>query len=241
MLITQDEKPVKSVPLRVFILFLLGLMLQAAWHISRQGPEASARQLPAPPTSHALRLASLDDPVMFSRLLMLWLQAFDNQPGISIPFSELDYAVVRDWLQRMLQLDPSSHYPLLAASRVYTLVPDREKQQLMLEFVYQQFLLDPNARWRWLAHAAIMAKHQLQDMPLALKYANAITEHATGPDVPFWARDIGITILEDMGELEAARILIGGLLDDESLTDPNEIRFLSNKLEELENKANQVE
>ena len=82
----------------------------------------------------------------------------------------------------------------------------------MLELIHEQFLLDPNRRWPWLAHAALLAKHRLKDLPLARRYAAAIDRHTTAVDVPLWARQMEIFILEDMNELEAARIMLGGLL-----------------------------
>ena len=52
--------------------------------------------------------------------------------------------------------------------------------------------------------------------------------------MPAWARDMSVVILEDMGELDAARFLIGGLIHSGRITDPHEIRFLEQKLGELE-------
>ena len=104
----------------------------------------------------------------------------------------------------------------------------------MLEFVYRQFLLDPDRRWPWLAHGALLAKHRLKDLALARRYAAAIDRHATAPDVPLWARQMEIFILEDMDELEAARVMLGGLLDSGRIQDPAEARFLQERLEELE-------
>ena len=46
-----------------------------------------------------------------------------------------------------------------------------------------------------------------------------------------------IAVLEDMGELEAARVLIGGLLHDGRLRDAHEIRFLEQRLLELQASA----
>ena len=51
--------------------------------------------------------------------------------------------------------------------------------------------------------------------------------------MPAWAREMSIAVLEDMGELEAARVLIGGLLHDGRLRDAHEIRFLEQRLEAL--------
>jgi hypothetical protein len=40
-----------------------------------------------------------------------------------------------------------------------------------------------------------------------------------------------------MNELEAARILLGGLLESGRIHDPDEARFLRHKLEELERRT----
>ena len=76
-----------------------------------------------------------------------------------------------------------------------------------------------------------MAKHRLQDMSLALAYADAIASRATR--APHWARQMRIFLLEDMGEKEAATILLGGLLASGEITDPQEIYFLTERLKAL--------
>ena len=165
-----------------------------------------------------------------------WLQAFDNQPAVSLPLHALDYSIVIQWLDTILELDPEGDYPMLAAARIYGSVSDQEKKRVMMDYIYDKFRQDPNKHWRWLANAVIVAKHQLKDMPLALKYAEALAESTTSSDVPFWAKDMKIIVLEDMGEIESARVLVGGLIASGEITDPNELNFLENKIRELEEK-----
>ena len=124
--------------------------------------------------------------------------------------------------------------PLLAAARLYGSVADPGRQRTMFDLVHRRFHEDPDRRWPWLAHAAVLAKHRLEDPALALRYARAVTERATGPRVPAWVRDMSALVAADMGELETARILIGGLLDSGRLTDPHEIRLLGMRLAEIE-------
>ena len=134
----------------------------------------------------------------------------------------------------MLALDPRSEYPLFAAARIYAENPDPSRSRIALEFVYREFFADPDRRWPWLAHAALLAKHRLKDLPLARRYAAAIERHTHSTNVPLWAKQMEIFILEDMNELEAARILLGGMLESGAIRDPAEARFLRLRLEELE-------
>ncbi len=150
-----------------------------------------------------------------------------------MPYRDLDYARLRAWLERWLALAPTSEYPLSLAVRLYGQVSDPQRQRIMLDFVHEAFLEDPGTRWRWLAEGTLLAKHRLEDLDLALRYARDLAEHTGGMDVPYWARDLQILLLEDMGEYEAARILIGGLLASGEIEDPREVRFLERRLEAL--------
>lgn len=232
----MSERRFQVVPRTILLLGLALLGAQLTLRALQAPPSARAAQLEAPPTVNTLRVASLAEPVPFVGLLALRLQAFDNQPGVSLPFAALDYARVIAWLERMLALDPQATYPLLMASHLYAQVPDPAKQRQMLDFTYQQFLADPDRRWRWLAHAALLARHRLHDPALALRYAEAIRDHARGPEVPHWAKQMPIFILEDMGELLAAKIELGALLATGSITDPAEKHFLTERYAELEAK-----
>ncbi|WP_229263134.1 hypothetical protein [Duganella dendranthematis] len=226
----------RAAPRRVLWAVLFALTLQILWQASRPPVRARARDLPPAPSLATLQLAALGDPVALSKATMLYVQGFDEQAGVSIAWRNLDYVKVALWLQRVLDLDPRSQYPLLAASEVYGAVSDPARARLMLDFVYARFTEDPNRRWPWLAHAALVAKHRLHDLPLARRYAAAIRMQATGPNVPAWARELEIFIAEDMNELDAARALIGGLLQSGQITDPNELKFLAARLDQLNQK-----
>jgi hypothetical protein len=161
---------------------------------------------------------------------MLWLTSFDVQPGTSLPYVALDYARLRDWLALALDLDPSAQYPLLAASRLYGEVADPARSRLMLDFVAARYAEDPARRWRWLAHAVFLARHRLADAALARRYARLLAAAPASAAIPGWARQLEVFILEDFGELEAARILLGGLLASGEIADPHERAFLARRL-----------
>jgi hypothetical protein len=229
---SSELRPLSAVPFWICALLAVTLGLQFAWRLTRPALQEAA-ELPPPPRPGALRLASFGEEPAAARLAMLYLQSYDYRAGNRIPYQKLDYERLVGWLDAILALDPRSDYPLFSAARIYAEVPDPARSRRMLEYVYGAFLDDPNHRWPALAHAALLAKHRLNDLPLALRYARAVQEHATGPQVPLWAKQMSIFILEDMNELEAARTMILGLLESGRVQDPAEIRFLRDRLHEL--------
>ncbi|MGH8737745.1 MAG: hypothetical protein ACREU5_11865 [Burkholderiales bacterium] len=231
---TRDERPLAAVPSWVWFTLALALAAQIGSQIARPQAPHAASELPPPPAPGMLRLASFGEPAAAARLAMLYLQSFDLRAGNDIPYRDLDYGRLTGWLRAILATDPRSQYPLFAAARIYAEIPDPRKARAALEFVYQEFLKDPNRRWRWLAHAALLAKYRLKDLPLALRYASAVERLTTAPDVPVWAKQMRLFILEDMDELQAAKVMLGGLLASGQIKDPAELRFLKQHLEQLE-------
>ena len=213
------------------------LVAQIAWLSAHRPGPPGASELPPPPRAGALRIASFGETEAAARVAMLYIQTVDFSGGRAIPYRNLDFQRLVGWLEAILELDPRSDYPLFSAARVYAEVPDPERARIALEFVYRAFLQDPNRRWPWLAHAALLAKHRLNDPMLARRYAAAIDRHTTAANVPLWAKQMEIFVLEDMNELQAAKIMIGGLLASGTIRDPAEVRFLSQRLEELEKRT----
>lgn len=213
-----------AVPRWVLLFLALSVATQIAWQARRDAGSGEAPELPPAPGADALRLASFAEPEALARLVMVHLQSYRT----------VDYARLVDWLEAILELDPHSQYPLFSAARVYAETADPARSRMALDFVYREFLRDPKRRWPALAHAALVAKHRLKDLQLARRYAQALQQYANGPDVPSWVQQMEIFVLEDLNELDAARILIASLLRSGTLHDRAEIRFLEQRLEELE-------
>ena len=222
----RDVRPVAAVPGWVLGLLGAALAAQVAWQALRES-SAAPRELGPAPGAHGLRLASFAEAEVAARLAMVHVQSFQKP----------DYGQLIGWLRSALEVDPRSQYPLFLAARVYAETGEAARSRAALEFVHQEFLRDPNRRWPWLAHAALLAKHRLKDLPLARRYAQELERHVTARQVPLWARQMEIFILEDMNELQAARIMLGGLIQSGAVEDPAELRFLKQRLEELESRG----
>lgn len=229
----RAARPLSAVPRTLWLLLVLCLLLQTGWQLSRQAAPPQARPLPPAPSEALARVASLGEPLAMARALLLHLQAFEDQPGVSLPWRALDYERLAGWLQTAQALDPRSQYPQLAASGVYAGVADPARARRMLRFVADSYARDPQHRWPAMAQATLMARHQLHDMPLALQYARQLRLHATGPGVPAWVRQMEAFILEDMDQLDSARLVIGGLIDSGQISDPNELAFMARRLDEI--------
>jgi hypothetical protein len=228
------QRPLSAVPRWLLGLLAAALAAQIGWRAAGRFQAPGASDLPAAPSAAALRLASLGETAALSRVAMLWLQAFDYRSDNTIRYQQLDYTRLIAWLGAIFEVDPRSRYPLFAAARVYAENDDARKARQMFDFVEAQFLRDPNARWAALAHVALLAKHRLHDLPLALRYASEIQRLTTDPTIPSWAKQMEVFILEDMNELEAAKVMLGGLLATGRIHDPEEQRFLQGRLEEIE-------
>ncbi|MEJ2760846.1 MAG: hypothetical protein P8126_04740 [Gammaproteobacteria bacterium] len=212
------------------VVLCAALILQVVFHGLQPKPVPRVEALKPPPSDPILNLASLGEQAALARILMLWLQAFDYQPGVSIPFKALNYHRIIQWLGAILTLDPRSQYPLLSAARVYTQVEDNAKRRMMLDFVYHKFLKDPDRRWPWMTHAVYVAAHLIGDKKLALKYARAIRTHVTPGAAPYWAIQMELFVLADMGKAESAKVLLGGLLASGVIKDKKQLEFLKQRL-----------
>ena len=167
---------------------------------------------------------------LFSYLLVMRLQFHDNQAGKHIRYSQLDYERLVDWLDQIYQLNPQSEYPTMLASRVYSQTKDKVRLKIILEYIDRTFMYNPQLHWRRLAEASVIAKHQLGDLQLALQMAEKLSRQPTSVIMPSWARDMQFILLGDMNEFETAITIIVALLQSEAVNDPDEARFLKEKL-----------
>jgi hypothetical protein len=185
------------------------------------------------PAQSDIVLWSLGETGLAAYAMNLYVQTFDSQAGRSLSLRSLDQQALRDWLNQSLSANPRSQYPLLLASRVYASASDPAESRKMLEFVHQRFLEVPDVRWPWLAHAVHVARHELGDIELAKRYARSLAVYARGAGVPSWARQLEVFLLEANNETEAARRLLGGLIESGQIKNEAELRFLAQRMKQL--------
>lgn len=232
--ILQPVRPLGLVPLWLWFAFFISLSL----HYIASGASITYRptqQALPTPQEKIIQTAAMGDPYFAASMGLVWLQYFDEQPGLSLSYHDLNYDTLADWLNTFSLLAPELQYPQFMASRLYASINDHTKIKTLLTYLHTAFLEDPR-RWRWLAEGAVIARHRLKDLPLALSFAKDLTTLSPA-EAPHWVKDMQIILLEAMNEYDAALLLTGAMLHSGTIDDPHEINFLTEKLEELKQKT----
>ena len=238
MIVSEEYRPVQFLPLRTFIVIwtivLVTLVLQVRINLERPPPKAGAIDLPSPMSQTKLSAISLGDKVFTAKALMLWLQAFDNQQGQSLSFSELDYDKIVEWLEEISDLDPKSAYPLMSAANIYAELNVPEKIRKMVDFIAGEFDENPALNWQWMVTAATLAKHKLEDPEYALELARRLRVGTKGIEsVPNWVRQMEIFLLQDQNSYDASASLVLSLIRSGQITDEQEFALHLQRLTKL--------
>ncbi len=226
-----------QVPLVVLVGFVLMLGLQLGYHhFYQQSLQSSFTQLSRPADASFYRSLAMGSDRLWSYLLLLNVQLHDNQKGRHVNYSQLDYRVLRQWLLTLYELNPQSEYPAFLASRIYSQVDDPQKIRLMIDLIDELFERNPEQHWRRMTEASLLAKHQLADLPLALSLAQQVAALPESYDLPFWARDMQLVLLDELNQYESAQLLISSLLESGNIKDRDEVRFLQHRLLKIQQK-----
>ena len=227
----RSERPLFAIPRPILAGFLLLLGAQIFFHQAAIIERAIRYQpLSTPFDAEIYRALSMGSEQLFSHLLAIRLQLHDNQAGKHIRYSKIDYDLLVNWLDQIYALNTRSEYPIMLASRVYTQTRDQAQLRNILDFIERTFRVDPQLHWRHLAEASVIAKHRLGDLPLALHMAELLSSQPSSVVMPRWARDIQFILLGDLNEYETAITIISALLQSDAVDDPDEKRFLQEKL-----------
>ena len=225
------ERKLSQVPASILLGFVLFVTTQISYHhYSNSYADASFRQLTSPRNPGLYRAMASGSDRLLSYMLLIGLQLHDNQKGLHVSYNRLDYTLLSDWLLALYELNPGSDYPAFLAARVYSQVEDEEKLRRMVRVVELLFEKNPQQHWRRMTEACLILKHQLKDLPEALRLAERIASLPASTEIPFWARDMKLVLLDELGELESAQLLISSMLQSGEIADPDEIRFLQMRL-----------
>ena len=227
----RTQRKFAQLPAGVVLGFIVLLAIQIGFHhLYKTSLSDRYQQLGEPGSADFYRAVSLGSDQLLSYLLLLKVQLHDNQKGQHRNYANINYQTLGHWLLTLYQLNPRSDYPGFLASRVYSNVSDKTRVRQMVDIIDALFQRNPEQHWRRMTEACLLAKHKLQDLSLALELANKIANLPVTVRLPFWARDMKLVLLDELGEDESARLLISSLLQSNEIKDPDERRFLEFRL-----------
>jgi hypothetical protein len=229
--VRRGERPLLLLPRPLLLCFLVLFASQLLYHHAGRAQVAANYQALAKPLSAPLyRGLAMGSEQLLGYLLAIQLQLHDNQAGRHFRYSLIDYDVLIDWLELISTISPQSGYATLLASRIYSQTGDPDRLRQLLAFIERRFDENPQLHWRRLAEASLLAKHKLHDLELALQMAEKISRQPESVQMPQWARDFRFLLLAELNEFESAIAIIQALLRSKAVADPDEKRFLMEKL-----------
>lgn len=164
--------------------------------------------IPQPPKISTLRMSFLSDDVFAYRVWSLALQNFGSV-GISQPLKNYNYDYLGNWFHLMDALDSKSNFvPYLAA---YYFSATQNPKQLPPVIAYLEEIgmrKDQPGRWRWLAQAAYLARHRMEDMDEALRLARKLGSIYDPKTMPNWTSNMEPMLRAEMGDKQAAYLLM---------------------------------
>jgi hypothetical protein len=197
---------------------------------------ANYQPLDQPLSAAVYRGIAMGSDQLLGYLLAIRLQLHDNQAGRHFRYSLIDYDVLLDWLELISAISPHSEYTMLLASRIYSQTSDPHRLRQILAFIERRFDENPQLHWRRLVEASLLAKYKLHDLERALQMAEKIARQPASVEMPQWARDFRFLLLAELNEFESAIAIIQALLQSKVVADPDEKRFLEEKLSNYQQK-----
>jgi len=224
---------VSGAPRGALILLAAALLLHAALALHHRERRAEWAGVPPPPPLAIAPAMALGDPQLFYRAAAFMLQNMGDGGGRMTPLAEYDYARLGGWLDLLDRLDPEARYAPTVAAYYFGQTPDPEGLRRIVAYLGRIGARDPARNWRWLTHAAYLARHRLHDLPLALAVARHLAGLPAGV-APLWVRQMPAFVLAELGEHEAARGLMATILATDANLSPDEAALIERFIDRQE-------
>lgn len=182
--------------------------------------------VPPVPLYEQAQFMSLADPQMTYRSIAFMLQNLGSTGGDIKALDDYNYEMLADWFFLSAKLDPKAKIIPHLAAFYYTAAQTPKKIKPIIPYLYFAGSLPHEGSWRWLAHGTYLAKHVLDEEPLALFFADELAK-LDQPDMPIWTKQMRAFVRFDQGDKEAAYDLMKAMLASEvEKQSPQEIFFM---------------
>ncbi len=173
--------------------------------------QARWTNVPPVPPAQTAAFAGLGDREFAFRIYGNMIENFGIVGGLATPLKDYNFDRLADWFYLQYALDPQSdHGPFLAAY-VFGASQDPSKIGPLILYLEKATEGGQGQKWRWLAQAAYLARFKRHDLDTALRLARKLAAF-DNPDLPAWARQMPVFVMNEQGDKEAALGLMVSML-----------------------------
>ncbi len=209
--------------LALIAFFTAAIICNGALWFSLRNEKIAWQNVPPPPSLTGALLATLGDPQFAYRLYGLTLQNMGDTGGKSIRLADFDYEALSEWFLLQHKLDPKSDFTPLLAGNVFGGSQDPDKLQPLIDYLEQAAGDGQGEKWRFMARAVYLARYRKNDLDQAMTLATKLSSYKNR-NMPSWAYQLPVYILNAKGEKQAAYEMMINLLKTESEhLHPNEV------------------
>lgn len=190
--------------------------------------DVQAKWLNVPPAPSMLTASGygLGDPQFAYRIMGLMLQNLGDTGGRAPPLNSYNYDELVKWFFMASRLDSQSNFIPFLAAYYYGAATDKDKLRTLLTYLYEAGQKPGGERWRWLGHGTFIARYQVEDLDLAMKFAQRLAS-LDEPDMPVWTSQLPVFILSARGDRdEALSLMLEILKSSADRVHPNEVNFM---------------
>ena len=184
------------------------------------------------PTVNIAKLLSLGDTQFYFRYLTFRLQTTGDSWGRFTALKDYNYKELKKWFYLLDELDSKSNFVPTIVSYYYSQTQNKKDTIYIVNYLVDHAEKDIKTKWWWLAQAVYIANHKLKDKELALKLSYKLKNIPKNIKVPLWVRQMPAFLHEQLGEYEAAKIIIVEILENIKEFTPGELNFMAHFLGE---------
>ena len=182
--------------------------------------------VPAAPSESSFLLSFLNDPSFAYRSFAMVLQNWGNVSGDVQPLKNYNFKNLESWFFLLDKMDPHSSYVPFMAAYYFGATQDKTQLVHIIKYLEEIGVRPQEGNWRWLVHAAYLAKNEMNDLKEALRLAEKLSSVYT-PSMPAWTLNMKEIIRAEMGDRETAYALTLEILKSNAqYMDPAEINYM---------------
>lgn len=211
----DDERPFFLKEIRwAYVLLYAFLLIQFLIAIETRDYRERWLNVPPPPSELGATAPFLGDKSFSYYSYGVMLQNFGDLGGRTTSLKDYNYDMIGRWMVLLDKFDPQSRFVPYLAAYYFGGTQRTERLKPIIEYLAMVGRRAENGNWHWLAQAVYLARFKYNDQVLAEKLAFELAR-LPNKDLPEWARNFYLVIMNARGEKEAAEALLLAKLQSE--------------------------